>query len=353
MKIKISISILLILLFVSACFGFETTDSGGTPENYTVHALGNQSGSLEIDLADGVVQSINMTGDLELTFTGWPDSGEEGTCRLYIHGNGYTLTVDNLDFELAEIGWSAIQVNTIDGGTTLIGGFPNLVDPNGWSVFTNGYIQAQLDAVLIDNSISVSTSLDAILAATWTRTTSLDAILADSINVSTSLDSVLVATTNTTTTSLDAVVTSAGAQDKCVGGTAYAYWVSGSNVAANAFDDNVATFWETPFDFNMTNKEIRYDFGSGVTWSINKVNVVVAEIPDNPTYCTSTSVKIEYSTDGTTKILLKDWTALPETTCNIVNTLTYTNATAFRYLHVTFNSTAISIRIKEIEAFVD
>lgn len=64
-------------------------------------------------------------------------------------------------------------------------------------------------------------------------------------------------------------IVAAGA-DQCVGGVAAASSVFSGSVAANAFDDNLATWWGT-LSGSQVDGWIGYDFGAGVTKEIVEV----------------------------------------------------------------------------------
>jgi len=104
-------------------------------EDLTVEDHGNQSGpTLNCSLTTYIVHKITVTGDLAITTTNWGSSGTERKAIYYIvNGGAYTTTIDGMSFPgLASSGTTKIELSTIDGGTTIVGGMTNNLG-GGWS----------------------------------------------------------------------------------------------------------------------------------------------------------------------------------------------------------------------------
>ena len=95
----------------------------------TVEPGGNISGTHSIDLANGNVHSVTVTGDVDISFTGAPSSGQSGSVSLIItDGGNHAITwTSNVLWpggnvpELTENGTDVIVFFTTDGGSTWYG----------------------------------------------------------------------------------------------------------------------------------------------------------------------------------------------------------------------------------------
>jgi hypothetical protein len=116
-----------------------------------------------------------------------------------------------------------------------------------------------------------------------------------------------------------------GSTDRCTGGTASASSSNGYYPAANAFDNNDATFWLAN---GFVTQWLKYDFGAGTTWRIAKAVIKHGDAPN------------AFTLDGSPNN--SDWTTILSDNMNGVDggseTFEGTNTTAYRYVRINMTS---------------
>lgn len=100
-----------------------------------------------------------------------------------------------------------------------------------------------------------------------------------------------------------------GGADQCAGGTAIAFAVGSGSAAANAFDNNPATFW---FDNTVSTSGpaylptwIGYDFGAGNSKVVQELAISARN--DTAADQTPLFARLMYSDDGTTYFTAYEW----------------------------------------------
>lgn len=133
--------------------------------------------------------------------------------------------------------------------------------------------------------------------------------------------------------------------DVFTGGTASADSENGSEVAANAFDDNVAIFW-TSATTGSVPRWLKYDLGVGVTKTIERYSVMArtADAKGKPT---------DWQFQGSNNDA--DWDVL-DTQSSITwsgdgpQIFSFSNSTAYRYyrLYITGTSGGVYVQVREL-----
>lgn len=102
----------------------------GDNKSELVYAIGSITTNTQINLANGIVQTCTIGGNLTLTVTGWPATGSLGMFILDVtNGGAYTLTITfgtlawhtGTAPSLLSSGVNRLQFTTKDGGTTVQG----------------------------------------------------------------------------------------------------------------------------------------------------------------------------------------------------------------------------------------
>jgi len=116
--------------------------------------------------------------------------------------------------------------------------------------------------------------------------------------------------------------------DRCTGGTASADSFNDiSQIADKAFDADNATFWAS----TLTNYPhwIKYDFGAGITWAINKVTIKAST--DYDEYAPN-AFTIQGSNNDTNWDTLYTASGLSNWTPQETRTFAFGNSVAYRYI---------------------
>lgn len=134
-----------------------------------------------------------------------------------------------------------------------------------------------------------------------------------------------------------------GTTDRFTGGTPSVDSANGGFGAANAVDNNASTYWQSAF--SALPHYFIYDFGAGATWKISKVTI--------KPYGSGFGGK-DFTVQGSNGSYSTLYTGQCSNDSN-VQTFTFTNKTAYRYIKINFSSTyetgSNSVAIYEFEAF--
>jgi hypothetical protein len=81
--------------FVNDLGGSNLSNGSHTNFHGTSYAPGTASGSANIDVEKGSLQSFTLAADTTFTFTNWPDSGNYAKVRVHFRSNGSAVSVGN------------------------------------------------------------------------------------------------------------------------------------------------------------------------------------------------------------------------------------------------------------------
>jgi hypothetical protein len=112
---------------------YNKVQTGAEPDKGTVN-----SGTVNFDLVDGSNQKLTVGGDLTVTYSGWPKSGNYGEIEIeLVNGGAHTITwptvnwlkgdgtnsttFSSMGVTLAASGTNFVVVWTTNGGTTRYG----------------------------------------------------------------------------------------------------------------------------------------------------------------------------------------------------------------------------------------